>query len=177
MKKTIILFTIIPAIILLAGCAEVDLSNQTENSQTSQTSSPSSSSKTASFKGETGLFAPSDNNGVTIEASSVDDGKAHFFNTALPNGDPVYFFIVKSPDGKLRAAANGCQVCGGALQGFRQEEDYMVCNTCGNRYPLNKIATEKGGCNPAPINPDLKVENGMINISISELQDIRQFFL
>ncbi len=113
---------------------------------------------------------------VAIEAAAVDDGKAHYFNTTLPNGEPVYFFIVKSPDGNLRAAANGCQVCGGALQGFRQEEDFMVCNTCGNQYPLNKIATEKGGCNPAPIDPDLKVEGGMVKISLSDLKSIQQFF-
>ena len=53
----------------------------------------------------------------------------------------------------------------------------MVCNTCGNKYPLDKIATEKGGCNPAPISPDLEAKDGMIDISISELEDIQEFFI
>lgn len=180
MKKALLLLAI--PLLFLTGCAEVDLSKQADDTQASSFSSqaPNSSatsSKTASFRGEKGLFIPMDSEGVTIESDSVNDGDAHYFNTTLPNGDPVYFFIVKSPDGKLRAAANGCQVCGGALQGFRQEGDYMVCNTCGNKYPLNKIATEKGGCNPAPINPNLQVKDGMITIPSSDLQNIRQFFL
>ena len=166
MKKFLIIT--IASLTLLTGCADVDLSSQADNAK--------ASSQTASFRGETGMFIPLDPNGVSIEAAAVSDGKAHYYNTTLPSGDPVYFFVIKSPDGKLRAAANGCQVCGDALQGFHQEGDYMVCNTCGNKYPLNKIATEKGGCNPAPISPDLKEEGGMVKISLSDLKNIQQFF-
>ncbi len=175
--KKLITFTFV-AMLLLTGCKDVDLSSQLDNASASASSSTSSSSSSASnnFKGETGMFIPTDDNGVTLEAAAVSDGKAHFYNTMLASGEPVYFFIVKSPDGKLRAAANGCQVCGNALQGFRQEGDYMVCNTCGNRYHLDKVATEKGGCNPAPISPNLEIENGMINISNDDLKSITHFF-
>lgn len=128
------------------------------------------------FLGTKGEFVALSDSEITLPVSKIDDGNAHFYNTTLPDGDPVYFFAVKSPDGNLRAAANGCQVCGGALQGFRQEGDFMKCNTCGNEYPLDKIATEKGGCNPAPINPDLQVKDGNVSISLAELQDIKQFF-
>ncbi len=169
MKKYLIL--IIISLTILTGCADVDLSNQTDDAQAS-----SSSTQTAEFKGEKGMFIPLESDGVNIEAASVSDGKVHFYNTTMSDGKSAYFFVVKSPDGKLRAAANGCQVCGAALQGFRQEGDEIVCNTCGNRYHLDKVATEKGGCNPAPISPDLKVENGMINISTSKLEDILTFF-
>ncbi|MBU0727655.1 DUF2318 domain-containing protein [Patescibacteria group bacterium] len=169
MKK--LLTFILISTFILAGCADVDLSKQTDNA-----SANSSNLSTTTFRGEKGEYIPLDTNGIVLEIASVDDGKAHFFNTTLPNGEPVYFFVVKSPDGKLRAAANGCQVCGDALQGFHQEGDYMVCNTCGNRYPLDRIATEKGGCNPAPISPNLEVVDGNISIPISDLQDVRQFF-
>ena len=171
MKKLLILLTI--TTLFLSGCSNVKKDTQANVTQ----ASTSETTDESSFRGELGLYIPLNEDGVTIEAAAVEDGNAHYFNTTLPSGDPVYFFVVKSPDGKLRAAANGCQVCGGALQGFRQEGDFMVCNTCGNKYPLNNIATEKGGCNPAPISPDLKVTDGMINISTSELKDIQQFFL
>lgn len=158
MKKFICLFSVLFITVgLFAGC-----------SQPTQAADE--------FKGTKGDFVEINNNQILLPVDQIDDGSAHYFNTILPDGDPVYFFIVKSPDGKIRAAANGCQVCGGALQGFRQEGDFMVCNTCGNQYPLNKIATEKGGCNPAPINPDLKINNGNISISLTELEDIKQFF-
>lgn len=161
------------AIVLLSGCAEVDLSETKDNARSN---SSSSILAIREFTGAKGNLVDLVNDKITLDASEIDDGKAHYYNTTLPSEEPVYFFIVKSPDGKLRAAANGCQICGRALQGFRQEGDYMVCNTCGNRYPLNKIATEKGGCNPAPINPDLEVQDGKVSISLAELQDIRQFF-
>ena len=128
------------------------------------------------FLGTQGDFMAMENDEITIAVDKVSDGVAHFFYTDLPGGDPVYFFIVKSPDGNLRAAANGCQVCGGSLQGFHQEGEFMVCNTCGNQYPLDKIATEKGGCNPAPINPDLEVKDGNISITLDQLKGIKQFF-
>lgn len=128
------------------------------------------------FLGERGDSVSIENDSVSFDASDFDDGDAHYFHTELPDGAPVYFFVVKSPDGHLRAAANGCQVCGNALQGFRQEGDFMVCNTCGNKYPLDKIATEKGGCNPAPIDPDLEVVDGKVSIPLSGLQAVRQFF-
>lgn len=166
MKKTIIIIAILS--LFISGCSQKDSPN---------TSTEISSAQESNFLGEKGTFLALEENGIKIEANSIDDGEAHFFNTTLPDGDPIYFFIVKSPDGKLRAAANGCQVCGNALQGFRQEGDFMVCNTCGNQYPLNKVATEKGGCNPAPINPDLEIVDGFIQIPISELETVQQHFL
>ncbi len=167
--KKIFLIPIFAFIVVLSGCnTDVDLSNNS--------SSDNASAQTSQFKGTKGDFMALNDNKVELEASSVSDGQAHYFHTILPSGEAVYFFIVKSPDGKLRAAANGCQVCGDALQGFRQEGNFMTCNTCGNKYPLNKIATEKGGCNPAPISPDLKVENGKVTISVSELEEIIEYF-
>lgn len=165
MKKTLItVITLLLSVSILTGCSWFGSQNQEDATD-------------SEFTGTTGEVVSIENNEVTIAADEVSDGKAHYFNTQLPDGDTVYFFLVKSPDGNLRAAANGCQVCGNALQGFRQEGDFMVCNTCGNQYPLNKIATEKGGCNPAPINPDLKVADGNVIITQSELEDIKQFFI
>lgn len=166
MKKGIIMIGIL---LIISGCQTVDLNDAGQTST-------AKGAETSAFKGEVGTAISIENDGVTLDAESVSDGIAHFYNTTIPNGDTVYFFIVKSPDGKLRAAANGCQVCGDALQGFHQDRETMVCNTCGNRYPLDKIATEKGGCNPAPINPDLKVENGSVFIPVEDLVAINQYF-
>lgn len=171
MKKLILIsLSLILSAALLTGCNQSPAqADDTDNDTPTNTVEKE-------FQGTKGDFIKIEDNKVTVAVSEVDDGNAHYFNTQLPDGSPIYFFIVKSPDGNLRAAANGCQVCGPALQGFHQEGDTMVCNTCGNSYPLNKIATEKGGCNPAPINPDLKIENGNINITLDELKDIKQFF-
>ena len=51
-----------------------------------------------------------------------------------------------------------------------------ICNTCGNRYPLVKVATEKGGCNPAPINPNLEARDGKLVIAQAALEQIAGLF-
>lgn len=101
---------------------------------------------------------------------------AHYYNTKLPNGKTIYFFVVKDKDGIYRAAANACQVCFDARIGFRQKGDFMVCSTCNNKYPLSKISTEKGGCNPGPINPNLEVKNNQIIIQQSDLEKVADLF-
>lgn len=128
------------------------------------------------FDGEKGEKIALENGRVEIEAQILNDGLARYYNVNLSNGDIIYFFVVKDKNGIYRAAANACAVCFGSKLGFRQEGDNMICNTCGNAYPLEKIATEKGGCNPGPINPNLKVENGIITIMESELKEVSGFF-
>ena len=128
------------------------------------------------FKGDAGTSLNLIGGKAQFNAADLDDGQAKFFNVEMPSGKTVYFFAVKDQNGIYRAAANACQVCYGQRRGFYQEGDEIVCRNCGNRYPLEKIATEKGGCNPGPINPDLKIEEGKINITRAELEGISDLF-
>lgn len=128
------------------------------------------------FKGEQGALVVLTDGQLILGAEALDDGFVRYYNTKLSSGKIVYFFVIKDKAGIYRAAANACQVCFDARMGFSQEGDFMVCNTCGNKYSLEKIATEKGGCNPGPINPNLKVKNGKITINQSELEQITDLF-
>lgn len=113
---------------------------------------------------------------IELDANLFSGTKAVFYNTQMPSGKTIYFFVVKDKNGIYRAAANACQVCFSAHKGFHQEGNEIVCDNCGNRYPIEKIATEKGGCNPAPINPNLPVKNGKITIEQSELEQVSGLF-
>jgi hypothetical protein len=114
---------------------------------------------------------------VSIDASPLDDGQTRFYTVQLPTPpDPVNFFVVKDGAGIYRAAADACDVCYTQKKGFHQEGTEMVCNNCGNRYPLELIATRKGGCNPGPINPNLQVAGGAITISQAELEQVARLF-
>ncbi|MFH1385459.1 MAG: DUF2318 domain-containing protein, partial [Patescibacteria group bacterium] len=104
------------------------------------------------------------------------DNQARFYNVIMPNGKTIYFFVVKDKNGIYRAAANACAVCFKTYTGFRQEGDEIVCNNCGNRYPIEKIATEKGGCNPGPINSNLEVKNGQIIIEQADIEQVADLF-
>lgn len=128
------------------------------------------------FLGEKGDRVDFVDGRVNIIADGLDDNLAHHYHIKLPDGKMIYFFVVKDKTGIYRAAANACQVCFDSRMGFRQEGDFMVCNTCGNKYPLEKIATEKGGCNPVPINPNLELKSGKLIIEQSDLERVSDFF-
>ncbi len=120
------------------------------------------------FYGEEGeTLIPIDEK-LHIPASEVSDGQAHYYNVDV-DGEPVFFFVIRDSDGNYRAAANACQVCFGSNLGFHQEGDYMVCDTCGSQYPLEKIATEKGGCNPGPINSNIEVIDGELLLDMTDI--------
>jgi uncharacterized membrane protein len=88
--------------------------------------------------------------GLSIPIAELD-GNAHFY-TADVDGVPVEVVVVKLADGSIRTAFNACQVCYDSGKGyFKQEGDELVCQNCGNRYTMDQVGLNAGGCNPAPI--------------------------
>ncbi|MBL7206136.1 MAG: DUF2318 domain-containing protein [Candidatus Aenigmarchaeota archaeon] len=68
------------------------------------------------------------------------------------NGVTVRFFVVKANDGNIKTAFDACDVCYRSKKGYRQDGEYMVCNNCGNKYPITGLGTENrnpGGCWPS----------------------------
>lgn len=128
------------------------------------------------FSGEKGESVSLVSGEITLNSAIFADGLAYYYNTELPSGKTVFFFVIKDKNGIYRAAANACQVCHDTRMGFYQQGNYMVCKTCQNKYPLEKIATEKGGCNPGPINPNLEVVGGKITIDQSSLEKVSELF-
>lgn len=127
------------------------------------------------FTGEEGETLSLINEQVEIEPSLFDDTSVIYYNLDL-DGTIIYFFVVKDKNDVYRVAANACQVCADSKMGFRHEGNFMVCNTCGNKYPLEKISTEKGGCNPVPISQDLSVVGGKLIIEKSDLMQVVNYF-
>lgn len=128
------------------------------------------------FKGDKGANAVLINGEILLNKDMFSDGKAKFYNVLMPDGKTIYFFVVMDKNGVYHAAANACVVCSKTYKGFRQEGNEIVCNNCGNRYPVEKIATEKGGCNPGPINPNLPAKDGKLVITQSELEQVSGLF-
>lgn len=102
---------------------------------------------------------------LVIPVKSVDDGKAHYFRAKSENGIMVEFFVVKSPDGEIRAAIDSCDVCYRSGKGYVQKGNVMVCTNCGRRFATDRINEVKGGCNPAPLNRVVKEGNLVISIA------------
>ena len=110
---------------------------------------------------------------VKIALADVNDGKAHFYSYDA-GGVEVKYFVLKSSDGKVRAAFDACDVCYAQKKGYHQEGDEMVCNNCGRRFPSTKINVLEGGCNPSPLDRTVKGQN--LVLTTADLQAGVQYF-
>ena len=110
---------------------------------------------------------------VKIALADVADGKAHFYGYDA-GGTQVKYFVLKSSDGKVRAAFDACDVCYAQKKGYHQEGDEMVCNNCGRRFPSTKINEVEGGCNPSPLTRTVKGQD--LVLATADLQAGVQYF-
>lgn len=117
----------------------------------------------------------SDNGQIKIPLSDVDSGKAKFYTYAFQSKN-IDFFVVKTSDGTYRAAADACQVCYGQRKGYFQEGNVIVCRNCGNRFPIDRIALEKSGCNPAPISAKVKKDGSFLVLNTSDVEAVSSYF-
>ncbi len=84
----------------------------------------------------------------------------------------VSFFVAKGVDGKAKVAFDSCDVCYYSGKGYYQDGDYMVCENCGNRYPIIGLGEENkvsGGCWPGYL--AYSTDSGSILIETKDLTD------
>ena len=107
------------------------------------------------------------NGAVQVPQSEFVDGVAKFYKVNGSRGE-ISFFLVKSPDGIIRAAFDTCDVCYKEKKGYRQEGDNMVCNNCNQSFRSDLINVVKGGCNPAPLQRELQGDKVVIQLAALE---------
>lgn len=151
-------------------------STDSEQNLKTQNQAPPLPKTAKPFLGEKGEKAVLENGEIKLNAEQFNDNQARFYNIEMSGDKIIHFFVVKDKNGIYRAAADACQVCFGERKGLRQEGDEIICNNCGNRYPIEKIATEKGGCNPGPINPNLEVKDEKIIIKQADIEQVANLF-
>ncbi|MFC1711910.1 Fe-S-containing protein [Patescibacteria group bacterium] len=173
---------IVLVVVIIGGLIGLLSSSSGKDSQTAPATKakvkPASDTKGSdNFLGEKGDLVKAENGKIYIEEEKVADGNIHYFNY-LESGQnkTIYFFIIKASDGTYRAAANACEVCFDAKKGFKQVGDLIRCENCQITYPKDKIALEKGGCNPGPINKNVVVENKKLVINIKDLEAVSYLF-
>lgn len=113
----------------------------------------------------------SNNNFVTVESN--EEGKI-IISTEDITSDVTFvnyevddviiqFIVVRGTDGKVRIAFNTCQACNPSPNAyFIQVGEYLQCQNCGNKFHIDKIGIEKGGCNPAPVEEKEEIDNSII---------------
>ena len=130
-------------------------------------------SGTSSDRTKTAAFKDSD---VVILRADISDTAT--FIPVTVDGMNMEVVAVKAPDGTIRTAFNTCQVCYDSGRGYyAQEGDVLVCQNCGNRFEMNQVAVEKGGCNPVGITEDMRTEtDAEITIPLDLLKQAEPLF-
>lgn len=100
------------------------------------------------------------------------------FYPVTADGTKMEVLAVKAPDGTIRTAFNTCQICYGSGKGYyKQDGDLLVCQNCGNRFSMDLVEVEAGGCNPWPIfDKDKTVTDESITIPSDFLKESEQIF-
>ncbi|MFH1663954.1 MAG: DUF2318 domain-containing protein [archaeon] len=147
-----ILFLFLFAVLVFAGCV---------------------SDSTGNFSVAAAQQVPTDS--ISIPLSSISENAKWFEFES--NGTTIRFFAVKASDGSIKTAFDACDVCFASKKGYSQNGNEMVCNNCGNKYPIDGLGTENkngGGCWPGFL-PN-KVVGDSIVIKKSDLDKGRYRF-
>ena len=115
--------------------------------------------------------------GLKILKSEVTS-KAKFYPYKAGKTD-MEVIAVKAGNGTIRTALNTCQVCYDSGRGYyTQQGNEVVCNNCGNRFKIEQIEKIKFGCNPIPVMPENKTDDGKyITVSKAFLSANQKYFV
>ncbi|PPK78911.1 putative membrane protein DUF2318 [Lacrimispora xylanisolvens] len=149
------------SLLVLTGCS----SNSATKTQ--ETTAIKSENNSKSAQADTDLVIP---------VSDITE-KVSFYPVEA-DGTKMEVLAVKAPDGTIRTAFNTCQVCYDSGRGYyKQDGNELVCQNCGNRFPMSRVEVEAGGCNPWPIFDQNKtVTDESITISSDFLKESKQIF-
>ena len=110
---------------------------------------------------------------VSIPIAELNDGQAHFYSYR-GQAVKIPFFVIKGKDGTLRAAFDACDVCYKEKKGYEQKGEQMICKNCNMAFPVAKIGTVSGGCNPSPLKTSLT--GATLEIAVSDLEAGARYF-
>lgn len=113
---------------------------------------------------------------LVIPISEVTE-TAKFYSVNI-NGTEMEVIAVKDSTGNIRTAFNTCQICYDSGRGYyKQDGNSLICQNCGNRFTVNQIEVETGGCNPYPIfDKNKTITEDSITISYEFLEQSRKIF-
>lgn len=163
--------------VLIVFCVAVSafFGNQKDkDTSESNTASETMAEKTEADKEEVQVI----NEGESLVIPISDISSTASFYTVEVDGTQMEILAVADSQGNIRTACNTCQICYGSGRGYYvQDGNALVCQNCGNRFTVDQVEIETGGCNPWPIFPENKtVTDDTIEISYDFLNECTTIF-
>lgn len=178
-RSALAVILLITILIVLSGCSSSPTapSSSTSNSQTLERDLADEDVEDKEYSLETGIGSEQTTaSDLVIPLADITE-TAVFYPVEI-DGVKLEVLAVKAPDGSIRTAFNTCQVCYDSGKGYyKQDGNVLICQNCGNRFTMDKVEVESGGCNPVPIFADNKtVDNENIIISGDFLTEAKGIF-
>ncbi len=113
-------------------------------------------------------------NDIRILTSEVTD-EAQFYSYD-DDGLELRFIGVRGSDGDEHIAFDACDSCYHEKKGYRQVDDVMKCNNCGQEFAINSLGTEneEGGCWPSFL--PMTVEGNEVVVKTEDIREKRYLF-
>lgn len=105
---------------------------------------------------------------VRLAASLFNDGRARFYRYVTAAGREVRFFVMRTPDGVIRAAFDACEACFRSRKGYRQSGDKMICNGCGGGMRSVDINVSSVRCIPGTLEHAIEGDRVVITAAAIE---------
>ena len=126
----------------------------------------------------------------SVNAPVVDTDEEHLIILAESLKTDVVSFIQLSPDSKIellarkgsdgsvKIALGTCQSCNGSPYAYyTQEENFLICNNCGQAFPIEVLDQPGGGCHPSMIDESIiSPVKGGISLDIKGLKEYEPLF-
>lgn len=165
------------AIILCAAVGVTVVNQQRKGGYESDTASDTLADSTAEEKSDDDTVQViAEGESLTIPISEISS-VASFYPIEV-DGTQMEVLAVTDSEGNIRTAFNTCQICYSSGRGYYvQSGDALVCQNCGNRFTVDQVEIQTGGCNPWPIfEANKTVTDDAIEISYDFLYESKKIF-
>ncbi|MDO5721506.1 MAG: DUF2318 domain-containing protein [Actinomycetaceae bacterium] len=109
--------------------------------------------------------------GASIPLESLNDGHLHRYAYQSTKNVEVRWIVIQKAGASYGVGLDACEICGPS--GYYEKDGQVICKLCGVAMNIATIGF-KGGCNPIPI--DYEVKNGVLAISKEVLEESAEVF-
>ena len=114
------------------------------------------------------ISVTSDSDLVIIPTDTLAREQVRFYSNRGRAGEELRFILGRDSRSEIHAAMDECQRCYSYHKGYNWSLGHLVCNFCGNRYKLHRMASGLASC--VPVKLQIQVTNQTAKIKSADLE-------
>ncbi len=112
--------------------------------------------------------------GADMLSATLAPGTVGFFCYRDTDGRKLRFLLAQDQTGGVHSVFDACRQCYKFHRGYRYSNGHLICRLCGNRYPVQQMATGEASCVPVAL--PARVQDGKITVKVADLRAKRWLF-